>query len=214
MQSVFFPSLSSSTAQTTSLRIQPSSSALQNVNPSHLENGEGYCRFRKFLRPLAHKNDTWNYSDRDMTEQAPGVSVRCGSLMVSIALEVSHRAHLDATLRFLSFSSPMNSLSWNRPRCLQKSIPCGQKLDALHTLFMRHRFQIPSPNKKRDFRPYDINNADTWSSRQNHLAYECAGWLASHEGGPLYGRIKILEPNQPRFTIIKANSWVDYSRSW
>ena len=49
---------------------------------------------------------------------------------------------------------------------------------------------------------------------QNHLSYECAGWLASHEGGPLYGRIKILEPNQPRFSIIKANSWVDYSRYW
>ena len=89
-----------------------------------------------------------------------------------------------------------------------------QKLDALHTLFMQHRFQIPSPNKKRDFQPYDIHNDDTWPSRQNHLSYECAGWLASHEGGPLYGRIKILEPNQPRFSIIKANSWVDYSRYW
>ena len=40
------------------------------------------------------------------------------------------------------------------------------------------------------------------------------GWLASNEGGPLYNRIKFLEANQPRFTIIKANSWLDYSRYW
>ena len=81
-----------------------------------------------------------------------------------------------------------------------------QKLDALHTLFMQHRFQIPSPNKKRDFQPYDIHNDDTWPSRQNHLSYECAGWLASHEGGPLYGRIKILEPNQ--YYLKKYNFYV------
>ena len=49
---------------------------------------------------------------------------------------------------------------------------------------------------------------------QNNLAYECAGWLASNEGGPLFNRIKFLESNQPTYTIIKANSWLDYSRYW
>lgn len=89
-----------------------------------------------------------------------------------------------------------------------------RKLGTLHTLFMQHRFNIPQEGGKRDFKHWDINDANTHDSRQNNLSYECAGWLASHEGGPLYNRIKILEANQPRFTIIKANSWVDYSRYW
>ena len=87
-------------------------------------------------------------------------------------------------------------------------------LAPLHTLFMQHRFNIPQDGGKRDFKDWDKNDSDTWDSRQNNLAYECAGWLASHEGGPLYNRIKFLEANQPRHTIIKANSWVDYSRYW
>ena len=87
-------------------------------------------------------------------------------------------------------------------------------LAPLHTLFMQHRFNIPQDGGKRDFKPWDVNDSDTWDSRQNNLAYECAGWLASNEGGPLYNRIKFLEANQPRFTIIKANSWLDYSRYW
>ena len=59
-----------------------------------------------------------------------------------------------------------------------------------------------------------MNDSDTWDARQNDMSYECAGWLSKREGGPLYNRIKILEANQPRLTIIKANSWVDYSRYW
>ena len=86
-------------------------------------------------------------------------------------------------------------------------------LSPLHTLFMQHRFRIPTGGGKRDFRPWDVNENETWDSRQNNRV-ECAGWLASHEGGPLFNRIKILEANAPRFTIIKANSWVDYSRYW
>ena len=62
--------------------------------------------------------------------------------------------------------------------------------------------------EKEIFKPWDVNDSDTWDSRQNNLAYECAGWLAANEGGPLYNRIKFLEANQPRFTIIKANSWL------
>ena len=87
-------------------------------------------------------------------------------------------------------------------------------LAPLHTLFMQHRFKIPTSGGKRDFRPWANNDDETWDSRQNSLSYECAGWLSSHQGGPLFNRIKILEANQPKFTIIKANSWVDYSRYW
>lgn len=87
-------------------------------------------------------------------------------------------------------------------------------LAPLHTLFMQHRFKIPTDGGKRDFRPWSNDDDSTWDSRQNTLSYECAGWLSSHQGGPLFNRIKILEANQPKFTIIKANSWVDYSRYW
>ena len=87
-------------------------------------------------------------------------------------------------------------------------------LDKLHELFMQHRFKIPTKTSKRDFRPWNVNDSETWNSRQNNLAYECAGWLTSRKNGPLYNRIKILDSNQPRYTIIKANSWVDYSRYW
>ena len=178
------------------------------------EQGKVTVDFEKFLRPLAHKNDTWNYSDHDMTEQAPG------DLRPLWLIDGQHRTRglaqsssgCNLEIPIILFTDEFSLME--SAKVFAEINTLQQKLDALHTLFMQHRFQIPSPNKKRDFRPYDINNADTWSSRQNHLAYECAGWLASHEGGPLYGRIKILEPNQPRFTIIKANSWVDYSRSW
>lgn len=87
-------------------------------------------------------------------------------------------------------------------------------LAPLHTLFMQHRFKIPQNGGKRDFQVWDKKNEETWDSRQNNLAYECAGWLASRRNGPLYDRIKFLEANQPNHTIIKANSWVDYSRYW
>ena len=87
-------------------------------------------------------------------------------------------------------------------------------LQPLHELFMQHRFNIPQNKGKRDFKEWDKYNPDTYDSRQNNLSYECAAWLASNEGGPLYNRIKFLEANQPNFTIIKANSWIDYSRHW
>ena len=89
-----------------------------------------------------------------------------------------------------------------------------RKLAPLHTLFMQHRFKIPQNGGKRDFKEWDKYDSNTWDARQNDLSYECAGWLSKHEGGPLYNRVKILEANQPRRTIIKANSWVDYSRYW
>lgn len=90
------------------------------------------------------------------------------------------------------------------------------KLSALHTLYMQHRFGIPSPTAKRDFEsPWEeggrvLNN----NSRANHLSYECAAYLSQNKGGPLYNRIKILDSNSSRTTIMQASQWVDYSRSW
>ena len=73
------------------------------------------------------------------------------------------------------------------------------KLTSLHTLFMQHRFSIPSHVRPRDFRaPWDGGNPDTWESRANHLAYECAAYLTSHRGGPLFGLIKLLDQNPGR----------------
>lgn len=90
-----------------------------------------------------------------------------------------------------------------------------KKLTPLHTLFMQHRFAIPSPIGKRDFqRPWSADKKDTWESRANHLSYECAAHLTSDADGPLYRRIRILDQNAPRFTIIQASQWVDFSRSW
>ena len=90
------------------------------------------------------------------------------------------------------------------------------KLSALHTLYMQHRFGISSPTAKRDFtRPWeDINGEINNNSRANHMAYECAAYLAQNKGGPLYDKIKILDSNNSRSTIIQASQWVDFSRQW
>jgi DGQHR domain-containing protein len=90
------------------------------------------------------------------------------------------------------------------------------KLTSMHTLFMQHRFHIPSPNSKRDFYPrdWDDNDLETHNSRANHLSYEAAGFLASNERGPLYNRIRILDQNAQNFTVVKADQWVDFGRSW
>lgn len=90
-----------------------------------------------------------------------------------------------------------------------------KKLSPLHTLFMQHRFHIPSPVAKRDFRkPWNPRHKSTWDSRANHLAYECAAYLTSNEDGPLKGRIRMLDQNPPRIPIIQATQWVDFSRFW
>jgi len=91
------------------------------------------------------------------------------------------------------------------------------KLDALHTLFMQHRFSIASTKKLRDFTlPWkdERGNVVNVNSRANHMAYECAAALAKHEGGALFNRIQFLNSNSSRTTIMKANSWVDYARKW
>lgn len=90
-----------------------------------------------------------------------------------------------------------------------------KKLTALHTLFMQHRFHIPSPVAKRDFsKPWDAKKSGTWESRANHLSYECAAYLTSNPDGPLRGRIRMLDQNAPKIPIIQASQWVDFSRFW
>jgi len=89
------------------------------------------------------------------------------------------------------------------------------KLTNLHTLFMQHRFGIPSPKSKRDFRrPWGDNTPENRNSRANHLSYECAAFLTSNEESVLFNRIQILDQNSSQFTIIKANQWLDFSRNW
>ena len=90
------------------------------------------------------------------------------------------------------------------------------KLTSMHTLFMQHRFHIPSHKSKRDFHPKDWDEEvpEHHNSRANHLSYEAAGYLASNEGGPLYNRIRILDQNAQNFTVVKADQWVDFGRGW
>jgi len=89
------------------------------------------------------------------------------------------------------------------------------KLSALHTLFMQHRFKIPSPTSSRNFSEgWESGKPEFYNSRANHLSYECAAYLASNEGGPLYNRIKILDQNSSHFPITQATQWLDFSRSW
>ena len=107
------------------------------------------------------------------------------------------------------FSLSQSAKSFAAINTLQK------KLSPLHTLFMQHRFGIPSPVAKRDFRrPWKPSEPESWDSRANHLAYECAAYLTSSASGPLEGRIRILDQNAPRFSIMQASQWVDFSRSW
>ena len=108
-----------------------------------------------------------------------------------------------------SFSLGQSAKIFSEINTLQK------KLSALHTLFMQHRFGIPSPVAKRDFvRPWDKGNGSfEVASRANHLAYECAAYLASKKEGPLEGRIKFLDSNSSARTIIQASQWVDYARA-
>lgn len=88
------------------------------------------------------------------------------------------------------------------------------KLTSMHTLFMQHRFHIPSHISKRDFRPWEEGVQEHHNSRANHLSYEAAGYLASNKGGPLFNRIRILDQNAQNFTVVKADQWVDFGRSW
>jgi DGQHR domain-containing protein len=88
------------------------------------------------------------------------------------------------------------------------------KLTPLHTLFMQHRFGIPSPVAKRDFGPWDVEDARTFDSRANHLSFECAAYLTSQKGGPLYGLVKFLDQNSGREYVSQAHQWVDFTRNW
>jgi len=87
-------------------------------------------------------------------------------------------------------------------------------LGELHTLFMQHRFHIPSPRAKRDFQVGEEGEPSSGNSRANHLSYEIAAEFCSNSRSPLYKRIRFLEQNDSIIPVIKANQWLDFSRGW
>tara|TARA_Y100000589_G_scaffold313846_2_gene335672 strand:- start:1491 stop:3563 length:2073 start_codon:yes stop_codon:yes gene_type:complete len=181
---------------------------------SHDQDGTITVDFSKFLTLQPTSNSGKVLCDHNFSAGAPGdqrpIWLIDGQHRVRglAQSEVGTDLEIPIILFVEPFSLMQSAKVFAEINTLQK------KLDALHTLFMQHRFQIPSPLTNRDFQKYSIDDVDTWDSRQNHLSYECAGWLACHEGGPLYGRIMILNSNSAPKAIIKANSWVDYSRDW
>ena len=89
-----------------------------------------------------------------------------------------------------------------------------ESLKPLHKLFMQHRFQIPSPNTKRDFTPWKSNPDSQIDSRANHLSYELVSRLASSDNSILKNKIRVLEQNDSLDYYVKADQWVNYARSW
>lgn len=89
-----------------------------------------------------------------------------------------------------------------------------ESLKPLHKLFMQHRFQIPSPNTKRDFTNWSSNPDNQIDSRANHLSYELISRLASDDNSILRNKVKILEQNDSVDYYVKADQWVNYARSW
>ena len=89
-----------------------------------------------------------------------------------------------------------------------------ESLKPLHKLFMQHRFQIPSPNTKRDFSPWIESSISQIDSRANHFSYELICRLASDKNSILRDKIKILEQNDNSEYYVKADQWVNYARAW
>lgn len=156
--------------------------------------GENYCDFkgRNDLRPI------WlidgQHRTRGLAQSEKGSDVEIPIIFFPPSFDLSQSAKI---------FSEINTLQ--------------KKLSSLHTLYMQHRFSIPSPLGKRDFsRPFELPNGDisNVNSRANHLSYECAAYLAANTAGPLWNSIKILDQNSGNGTIITASSWVDYSRFW
>ena len=87
-------------------------------------------------------------------------------------------------------------------------------LDEFHSLFMQHRFHIPSPNVKRDFRVNEDRVPETPDSQANHWSYELAACLCTDTQSPLRGRVRFLKQNDQRSPVVKATQWLDFSRSW
>jgi len=157
-------------------------------------NGQDYCDFkgRNDLRPI------WlidgQHRTRGLAQSDVGSNVEIPIIFFPPSFDLSQSAKI---------FSEINTLQ--------------KKLSALHTLYMQHRFSIPSPLGKRDFsKPFKTpsGNISNVNSRSNHLAYECAAYLTANKTGPLYNCIKILDQNSSNGTIITASSWVDYSRFW
>ena len=171
-------------------------------------NGEGEVRI-SFERFLTRNGD--DYSDHRGKEDKRPIWLIDGQHRTRGLAQSTTGIDLDIPIIFFppSFDLSQSAKIFAEINTLQK------KLSPLHTLFMQHRFSIPSPTGKRDFSiPWDDGKPGSRNSRANHLSYECAAYLASNEGGPLFNRIKILNQNSSHMSIIQASQWVDFSRSW
>lgn len=89
-----------------------------------------------------------------------------------------------------------------------------EPLKPLHSLYMRYKFNIPSPQAKKDFSKWQHNLEDYKDARANCLSYQLAALMASRADSALQNRIQLLEQNQPRFSVVKADQWVLFSRNW
>ena len=79
---------------------------------------------------------------------------------------------------------------------------------------MQHRFHIP-PQTLREVLPKGSSSDhpdSEISGRTTNL--RGSGYLRPNPGGPLFNRIRILDQNAIRFTVVKADQWVDFGRNW
>ena len=183
-----------------------------------------YADFQKFLQPIEPKPGETIFCDHAIDEngdsgkdQRPlwlidgqhrirglSESKEGSELFIPIIL-ISNKHEEGTGLNPLSMVAKV----FTEINTLQKS------LDTLHELFLMHRFGISHPIKKdRDFRPWDIREKSSFNSRANHLSYELAARLTSDEKSPLFTKIKILEQNSSKTTIISADQWIKYTRAW
>jgi len=109
---------------------------------------------------------------------------------------------------------PHNFEMTNAAKIFSEVNTLARDLSDLHKLFMRHRFQISSPEASSDFRTYDEQLPETFNSRKNTLSYEAAAFLTSSSRSPLKSLIKILDENSESNHIIDAKMFVKYSKNW
>ena len=171
------------------------------------DEGEVQISFEEFLV----KGSDGNWSDHKGKEDKRPIWLIDGQHRTRGLAQSKTGIELDIPIIFFppDFDLSQSSKIFAEINTLQK------KLSPLHTLFMQHRFSIPSPTGKRDFSsPWDDGKTASKNSRANHLSYECAAYLTSNKGGPLFNRIKILDQNSSQMAIIQASQWVDFSRNW
>jgi len=180
--------------------------------------------FDSFLHDYDDKQDAKVYSDHSTDEEGDfsndlrplwlidgqhrvrglSESIEGAELTIPIIL-ISNKHNKETSVNPLSMVAKV----FTEINTLQKS------LDTLHELFLMHRFSITHPTKKeRHFQVWDLSDKTTFHSRANHLSYELAAKLTSIHSSPLYSKIKILDQNSSKTTIIAADQWIKYTRNW